>query len=87
MDFSSCLDDDTFGPAVQRCRDGFDFTIKFERIFLSLIPAAIFIALALTRVVFLVSHEQIVTGPTMQRLKVVSQSQKVWDVNLPNREA
>ncbi|TVY83913.1 ABC transporter FUM19 [Lachnellula suecica] len=67
MDFSGCLDDGTFGPAVHECRDGFDFTIKFEKIFLSLIPASIFIALALTRTVFLLGQPKIVHGGSILR--------------------
>ncbi|KAL9106441.1 MAG: hypothetical protein Q9227_008529 [Pyrenula ochraceoflavens] len=47
MDFSGCAADTSLGPAVQGCRDNFDFTIRFERTYLSLVPACLFIALTL----------------------------------------
>lgn len=48
-----CHNDYSFGPIVQGCRDDFDFTVTFERIFLSLVPSALFIFLAIGRVLFL----------------------------------
>ncbi|KAF4629796.1 hypothetical protein G7Y89_g8347 [Cudoniella acicularis] len=72
MDFSGCLDDDSFGPAVHGCRDDFDFTIKFEKIFFSLIPASVFIALALTRTVFLLGRPEIVRGPILRGTKLAT---------------
>ncbi|KAK4224267.1 canalicular multispecific organic anion transporter 1 [Podospora fimiseda] len=62
MDFYGCVDDHSFGPSVHGCRDDFDFTIKFEKIFFSLIPASIFIALSLSRIVYLGRKPFIVTG-------------------------
>ncbi|KAG5794653.1 hypothetical protein H9Q69_006287 [Fusarium xylarioides] len=38
---STCLNDGSLGPGVQGCRGDFDFTQKFERIFLSIIPTAV----------------------------------------------
>ncbi|KAL7925630.1 multidrug resistance-associated protein [Trichoderma austrokoningii] len=50
----NCPNDATFGPPVHGCSHReFDFTLKFETIFFSILPAAIFIALALARVVWL----------------------------------
>jgi ATP-binding cassette, subfamily C (CFTR/MRP), member 1 len=71
MDFSGCLDDDSFGPAIHGCRDDFDFTIKFERIFFSLVPALVFIVIALTRIVFLVRLPKIVGGLILRGIKLV----------------
>jgi ATP-binding cassette, subfamily C (CFTR/MRP), member 1 len=71
MDFSGCQADEDFGPAVQGCRDDFDFTLKFELIFLSILPAAIFIPLFLTSVAGLVGKPSIVRGAVFQWLKLV----------------
>src|SRR5690348_16925983 len=62
MDFSGCLNDGDLGPGVQGCRDDFDFTLKFEKIFLSILPAAIFIPLSLPRIVYLVRRPSIAQG-------------------------
>ncbi len=72
MDFSGCANDDSIGPAVQGCRDDFDFTIRFERIFLSLIPTAVFIALSLPRAVHLVQRPAIVGGTVFQAVKAAA---------------
>ncbi|KAH8122202.1 multidrug resistance-associated protein [Trichoderma asperelloides] len=67
MDYSSCPNDATFGPAVHGCnhRD-FDFTLKFEAIFFSILPAALFIILALARVIWLFEKSVIVKGRVFQ---------------------
>ncbi len=72
MDFAGCLDDESFGPAVRGCRDDFDFTIKFEKIFFALIPAPIFIALFLSRIVYLARKPAIVGGVFLRTAKLVS---------------
>lgn len=74
MDFSGCADDESFGPAVRGCRDDFDFTIKFEKIFFALIPAPVFIALALCRIVYLAHKPVIVGGALLRTAKLVSLS-------------
>jgi len=72
MDFSSCPNDDLFGPAVEGCRGDFDFTIKFEKIFFALIPTSVFIAVSLTRVLFLATRRKpIVEGALFRYLKLV----------------
>lgn len=71
MDFSGCLNDEAFGPAVEGCRGDFDFTIKFESIFLSMIPAAIFIAVSLPRIVYLGRRPVIVGGSLLRIAKLV----------------
>lgn len=71
MDFSTCPDDVLFGPTVDHgCRGDFDFTIKFEKIF-SLIPAAIFVALSLTRVLYLTRQATVVAGTVFKYAKLV----------------
>jgi len=72
MNFSGCLNDDTIGPAVQGCRDDFDFTIKFEKIFLDAIPAAIFTAISLPRIIYLSRRPALVGGALFKNTKIVS---------------
>ncbi|RFU76622.1 abc transporter [Trichoderma arundinaceum] len=71
MDFSDCPDDATFGPVVHGCpRRDFDFTLKFESIFLSILPAAAFIIFALFRLVWLYGKPDIVKGHLFQFTKL-----------------
>jgi len=73
MDFTSCPSDELFGPAVQGCRGDFDFTIKFEKIFFSLLPGSVFAAIALTRVLYLAtSRPTIIGGAWLKYVKLVS---------------
>jgi len=71
----SCPSDSTFGPTVSRgCRGGFDFTLKFEDIVLSLIPSSLFIALAVARLRHLVYRTKpvyLARGSTNKSLRVV----------------
>ncbi|KJK76845.1 hypothetical protein H634G_07887 [Metarhizium anisopliae BRIP 53293] len=46
---STCLGDNSIGPAVVGCRGDFDFTITFEETILSILPSACFIVLATPR--------------------------------------
>ncbi|GKZ18500.1 hypothetical protein AbraIFM66951_003380 [Aspergillus brasiliensis] len=62
MEFSRCAADSSFGPVVNRCRDDFDFTLKFELLFFSIIPASIFIGLSIPRIAYLVPKRVLVTG-------------------------
>jgi hypothetical protein len=71
MEFSGCLNDANLGPAVQGCRNDFDFTLRFEKIFLSTLPAAIFVALSIPRIVFLVRRPKIAKGLLWQIVKQV----------------
>ncbi|KAJ4288272.1 hypothetical protein N0V88_007462 [Collariella sp. IMI 366227] len=72
MDFSGCADDLSFGPAVRGCRGDFDFTIKFEKIFFALIPAPVFIALALSRAVYLARKPVIINGTFLRAAKLTT---------------
>ncbi|KAH7271040.1 P-loop containing nucleoside triphosphate hydrolase protein [Fusarium solani] len=69
MSESLCLNDGSLGPGVRGCRGDFDFTQKFERIFLQIIPAAVFVAAAFARVVVLSQRSRIVGGLVLQSLK------------------
>ncbi|KAI8628802.1 putative ABC multidrug transporter [Xylariaceae sp. FL1651] len=62
MSFSACLstNDQSIGPNVRGCRDDFDFTVKFEQLFFSLTPSAVFIALSIWRFVVLTRRPVIV---------------------------
>ncbi|ROW01307.1 hypothetical protein VMCG_05930 [Cytospora schulzeri] len=71
MSFAGCVDDGSFGPAVEGCRGGFDFTLKFEKIFLSLIPASIFIAASLPRFIYLLRRPVIVKESIFGTLKLL----------------
>lgn len=60
MDFAACPSDASFGPTVHGCRDGFDFTLKFELLFFSLAPSTVFIGLSLPRLVWLIQRSVVV---------------------------
>lgn len=68
---SICPDDSSFGPTVRGCRDDFDFTVTFETIVLSLIPASVFVALAAARIGFLARRSRIVDAAAFQYIKLV----------------
>lgn len=72
MDFSGCVNDDVMEPAVVGCRGDFDFTIKFEKIVFSLLPAAIFIAACAPRIASLWHCRVLVRGTVLRLAKLVS---------------
>ena len=67
----SCVDDTSFGPAVQGCRADFDFTLKFEKIILSILPSAVFIALSVPRCILIARKVRVVDGATFKFIKLV----------------
>lgn len=69
---SGCLNDNAIGPNVRGCRDDFDFTLAFERIFLAILPGSVFIASCLPRLAYLFSRPRIVGGVFLQYAKLVS---------------
>lgn len=69
-----CRDDSSFGPAVQGCRDDFDFTVTFEKIIFSIIPASVFVILAAVRVGLLARRARVVGAVAFQFVKLVSLS-------------
>ena len=64
--------DESFGPAVQGVRDDFDFTLLFEQVVLSIVPASIFLLFALFRVLSLIRKPRIIQGLCFQIAKLVS---------------
>ncbi|KAG5660849.1 hypothetical protein KAF25_002492 [Fusarium avenaceum] len=70
MAMSGCINDNSFGPIVEGCRGDFDFTFRFQRIILGIVPAAIFIPIALIRVAALAFRPRIVDGKTQQFIKL-----------------
>ncbi|ORY61431.1 putative ABC multidrug transporter [Pseudomassariella vexata] len=70
MLFSTCSQDDAIGPVVLGCRDGFDFTVKFEQIFLSLVPSVIFIVLSVWRICLMARKPTVIDAPLLQLTKL-----------------
>ncbi|KAF4436891.1 ABC transporter [Fusarium austroafricanum] len=70
MAMSGCANDNSFGPVVKGCRGDFDFTLRFQRIIFDIVPAAIFIVIALIRVVYLAFKPRIVGGKIQQFTKL-----------------
>lgn len=71
---AACLEADrSFGPSVPPgCRSGFDFTLYFEQIVLSIVPAALFLVFAAVRLVRLL-RASIITAPSwIHTVKLVS---------------
>lgn len=66
------MDDASFGPIVKGCRGDFDFTLKFEKIVLSILPSVMFIALSVPRAIHLARKRRTVDGTTFQFVKLVS---------------
>lgn len=68
---SQCLNDHSFGPNVRGCRDDFDFTLGFERVFFAILPGSVFIASCLLRLAYLFPRPRIVNGVGLQCAKLV----------------
>lgn len=65
--------DRSFGPAVPAsCRDGFDFTLLFEQIFFTLVPAVALILTATLRLWQLRHAPVVTTGKALLLSKQVS---------------
>lgn len=83
MKLSTCPGDRLLGPTIEGCRESFDFTIKFEQIFLSIVPSAICIVLCLPRISFLLEKPVILGNVILKRMKLVilmmTVAQKGWD--------
>ncbi|KAI0894640.1 ABC multidrug transporter [Annulohypoxylon nitens] len=72
MLFSACADtnDQSLGPNVLGCRGDFDFTIRFEQLFFSLVPAVIFILASPWRIALLARRPTIVGAPLLRLAKI-----------------
>lgn len=79
---SACLSDAAFGPAVRGCRGNFDFTLKFEMIFLDILPNSIFIIIFISRIAHLVTQPTVAKDLILRALKTVRigyySSNPVW---------
>ncbi|KAF3102920.1 hypothetical protein TWF706_005048 [Orbilia oligospora] len=65
--------DTSFGPVVQGCRNGFDFTFAFEQYFLSIVPSVVGLLLAVPRVRVLRARKPVVAkGGTLKGTKLVN---------------
>lgn len=68
---SQCLNDHSLGPSVRGCRDDFDFTLAFERVFFAILPGSVLIASCLVRLAYLFPKPRIVSGVGLQCAKLV----------------
>ena len=68
---ASCQNDSTFGPAVIGCRGNFDFTLLFEQVVLSIVPAGLFILLSIWRLTVITSCPTLIGGPQFRAAKLV----------------
>ncbi|KAF2715991.1 putative ABC transporter [Polychaeton citri CBS 116435] len=67
--------DNRFGPGIgSGCRGGFDFTLLFEQAILSLLPTALFVLLALVRILQLRSRPSLRT----QQWLLLSKQTLIW---------
>ncbi|KAH8887207.1 ABC transporter [Thozetella sp. PMI_491] len=68
-------DDDVFGPIVgPNCREGFDFTLLFEQSIFSLLPAAIFLLLAIPRLIYLIRSNETTRPNPLRTTKALAAS-------------
>ncbi|KAL0933172.1 ABC multidrug transporter [Colletotrichum truncatum] len=61
--------DDAFGPIVQNCRDGFDFTLTFEQCLFTILPASLLLLAAPFRFRQLYKLPRIVSGDALRLTK------------------
>ncbi|KAK1988940.1 ABC transporter [Colletotrichum cereale] len=61
--------DDAFGPIVQNCRDGFDFTLTFEQSLFTILPASLLLLVAPLRLRHLGKLPGAVTGDALRLTK------------------
>lgn len=71
--------DAAFGPVVEGCRDGFDFTMSFEQYFLSLVPSVLFLVAATFRLRFLRKQKSQVEGKLLRSIKLVGSNRCIHD--------
>lgn len=67
----SCQSDNSFGPAIDGCRNNFDFTVLFEQIIFTLAPSCLFIVLSLGALTWKARVPIVVHAPWLLRLKLV----------------
>ncbi|KAH8195785.1 hypothetical protein TruAng_010059 [Truncatella angustata] len=64
--------DDRFGPAVQGCRQNFDFTFVFEQYIFTIIPVIILLIAAPLRIRYLYKLPKVIRGNSVKYAKLVS---------------
>jgi ATP-binding cassette subfamily C (CFTR/MRP) protein 1 len=64
--------DSAFGPAVNGCRQDFDFTLAFEQYFFSIVPSVLLLLLAPLRLKTLVRVRPKIRGSNFKFIKLVS---------------
>lgn len=72
MNETASCNDAALRPAVQGCRQDFDFTLGFEQYILTLVPAVIFILVAPFRIASLRKTPPRVRGQTLHLAKLVN---------------
>lgn len=66
--------DSAFGPAVEGCRQGFDFTYAFESYFFSIVPSVLLLCFAPLRFKTLSRVRPKIKGSNFKYVKLVSLS-------------
>jgi ATP-binding cassette subfamily C (CFTR/MRP) protein 1 len=64
--------DSAFGPAVEGCRQGFDFTLAFESYFFSIVPSVLLLCFAPLRFKTLSRVRPKIKGAAFKYVKLVS---------------
>ncbi|KXJ97331.1 putative ABC multidrug transporter [Microdochium bolleyi] len=72
MSFSACSNDLSLGPQVTGCRDDFDFTVRFEQLFFSIVPASIYMIVAGWRIFAIRRRPVVVSGSRFQYAKLTA---------------
>jgi ATP-binding cassette subfamily C (CFTR/MRP) protein 1 len=62
--------DDAFGPQVQYCRDGFDFTLFFEQVIFTIVPVTILLVASPFRILHLLRQPVVLSGRSMVKFQV-----------------
>ncbi|KAI8275314.1 ABC transporter atnG [Colletotrichum sp. SAR11_240] len=64
--------DDSFGPIIQDCRDGFDFTLTFEQCLFTILPASLLLLVAPLRLFQLGKLPRAVSGNVLRLCKIAA---------------
>ncbi|KAF4845765.1 ABC transporter atnG [Colletotrichum siamense] len=64
--------DDSFGPIIQDCRDGFDFTLTFELCLFTILPASLLLLVAPLRLFQLGKLPRAVSGNVLRLCKIAA---------------
>lgn len=67
----ACISDALIGPTVRGCRNDFDFTVTFELVVLTFIPATLFCIISFARIWCLFRRPRVVRVSAFWSLKLV----------------